>query len=513
MQAPLPDALNNIKRVAVVGAGISGVCSAAHLLRQGLEVTVFERSGIAGGVWHYDPRPAPDPSYPNESPSKGDYNTSPAGQHAYATPPPGYGDSETDFSLAVDDTKKLSAAEIEHAPPGPAYFGLKNNVPTRLMKSILGDYPEGTEDFVSQKLLEKYIQDLSRDTGVDQVTLYNTRVEDINKDTGSETWTVRTLVLEHSSHRPRFREQSWVFDAVVVASGHYNMPRIPAIPGLAEWKATWPDRVMHSKRYRTPEPFASEKVFLIGAGVSSWDIARELDSVGATTIQSCRGGIFDIPETLLPSSATRVGEVAAFENSPVPSSATLNKSDTIPGRILLSDGTQLEGFHRVIVSTGYITSYPFLAHLHEDSLTAEQASDDILVTADGDMVHNLYADIFYIPDPTLAFVGVPFHVATFALFDVQAQAVARAFAGRVSFPDVAERRAAYEQKKTKKGVGRSFHSLKDDGAELGYADSLRAWVNRSADELGDERMPPYTEEWLQAHAEMKERLKALRIGD
>lgn len=40
-----------IRRVAVIGAGISGVVSAAHLLNAGLEVTVFERSHAAGGVW------------------------------------------------------------------------------------------------------------------------------------------------------------------------------------------------------------------------------------------------------------------------------------------------------------------------------------------------------------------------------------------------------------------------------------------------------------------------------
>jgi cation diffusion facilitator CzcD-associated flavoprotein CzcO len=40
-----------IRTVAVVGAGISGVVAACHLLRYGLEVTVFERSSGPGGVW------------------------------------------------------------------------------------------------------------------------------------------------------------------------------------------------------------------------------------------------------------------------------------------------------------------------------------------------------------------------------------------------------------------------------------------------------------------------------
>jgi MFS transporter, ACS family, pantothenate transporter len=38
-------------RVAVIGAGISGVVSAAYLKTAGLEVTVFERAKVVGGVW------------------------------------------------------------------------------------------------------------------------------------------------------------------------------------------------------------------------------------------------------------------------------------------------------------------------------------------------------------------------------------------------------------------------------------------------------------------------------
>ena len=38
-------------KVAVVGAGISGVVAGAHLKAAGIDTTVFERSSQAGGVW------------------------------------------------------------------------------------------------------------------------------------------------------------------------------------------------------------------------------------------------------------------------------------------------------------------------------------------------------------------------------------------------------------------------------------------------------------------------------
>lgn len=47
-------AVTTKRRVAVIGAGISGVVTAAHLSREGIDVTVFERSSAAGGVWCVD---------------------------------------------------------------------------------------------------------------------------------------------------------------------------------------------------------------------------------------------------------------------------------------------------------------------------------------------------------------------------------------------------------------------------------------------------------------------------
>ena len=41
----------DVKKVAIIGAGISGVCCGRHLLARGLQVTLFERSSGFGGVW------------------------------------------------------------------------------------------------------------------------------------------------------------------------------------------------------------------------------------------------------------------------------------------------------------------------------------------------------------------------------------------------------------------------------------------------------------------------------
>jgi dimethylaniline monooxygenase (N-oxide forming) len=42
-----------MKKVAVIGAGASGLCSAKRCLEAGLSVTVFEKSDVVGGTWVY----------------------------------------------------------------------------------------------------------------------------------------------------------------------------------------------------------------------------------------------------------------------------------------------------------------------------------------------------------------------------------------------------------------------------------------------------------------------------
>lgn len=49
-----------IKRVAVIGAGPSGLQHAATLLEHGFEVRMFERAPMPGGLWFYtDLTPVP----------------------------------------------------------------------------------------------------------------------------------------------------------------------------------------------------------------------------------------------------------------------------------------------------------------------------------------------------------------------------------------------------------------------------------------------------------------------
>lgn len=121
-------------------------------------------------------------------------------------------------------------------------------------------WPEDTPDHVSVHVKQKYIEDYAEHFGVVPLIRFNTRVEKLEKV--GTVWKVRsTTVVKGEDGGTRRTESVEEFDAVVVASGHYHASKVPDIPGLKEWKETWPDRVEHSKRYRGPEEYRDKVSF------------------------------------------------------------------------------------------------------------------------------------------------------------------------------------------------------------------------------------------------------------
>jgi cation diffusion facilitator CzcD-associated flavoprotein CzcO len=298
------------------------------------------------------------------------------------------------------------------------------------MRSTLLDWPEGTPDYITHEQVEQYIQDLAVRTGVQDRVQYDTRVESVRKNSNAASasgWTIRTKTLRRATGDEgasgyELVSREWLFDAVVAASGRYHEPRIPDLPGLKDWKQRFPDNVFHSKRYRSPELFRGKMVFLVGGGVSALDLAKEIVDVARETYQSSRRGKYDLPGSMFAAGVKRVGSVDRF----VPGEG--HEGAGARGSIILSDGEVIPGIDIVVLCTGYITSYPFLGDLQNPAVSKEEADDEVVITSDGCTTHNLHRDLFYIPDPSLVFVGVPYHASAFSLFDFQGRVLARVFA-------------------------------------------------------------------------------------
>lgn len=71
-------------------------------------------------------------------------------------------------------------------------------------------------------------------------------------------------------------------DGVVAATGGFGRPHRPDLPGLGSFTG----RVLHVTDYRTPEPFADQRVVVVGAGNSAVQVAAELAGRARVTLAS-----------------------------------------------------------------------------------------------------------------------------------------------------------------------------------------------------------------------------------
>ncbi|RZQ62471.1 flavin-containing monooxygenase [Amycolatopsis suaedae] len=74
----------------------------------------------------------------------------------------------------------------------------------------------------------------------------------------------------------------FVTRAVVAATGQFDNPYRPELPALGNYTGT----VLHAADYRRPEPFAGQRVVVVGAGNSAVQIAAELVEHAEVTLAS-----------------------------------------------------------------------------------------------------------------------------------------------------------------------------------------------------------------------------------
>ncbi|KAL2516105.1 Flavin-containing monooxygenase FMO GS-OX-like 9 [Forsythia ovata] len=240
------------KNVCVIGGGPSGLVAARELRKEGHNVVVFEQNHDVGGQWLYDP------IVENEEP------------------------------LGRDNFVKVHSS---------IYESLRLASP----REILGftDFPFGMKKgrdmrrFPGHKELLLYLQDFCECFGLREMIRFNTRVENVEmldfpilgKDL---RWVVKT-----TEKKARDKVVEEVYDAVVVATGHYSKPRLPKIKGMDAWRR----KQIHSHIYRVPEPFRNEVVLVVGNSLSGQDISMELVGVAKEIHLSAKS--LDISEGLV----------------------------------------------------------------------------------------------------------------------------------------------------------------------------------------------------------------------
>lgn len=236
---------------------------------------------------------------------------------------------------------------------------------------------------------------------------------------------------------------------------HYFQPMTPVVPGIEAFCGN----VLHSHDYREPEPFAGQCVLIVGAGASGQDLALDLAQEASKVVISARED--------------------KQISCPLPDNVELRlalSSVEEDGRVRFEDDTCLH-VDAIVWCTGYAFSYPFLAA--ECGVSVEL----------GRRVRPLYKHLFHCMYPTMVFMGIPYLIAPFPLFDRQAQLTAAVLEGRVHLPD-AETMLEWEQK--------DYASRLELGFKPHYAHVLgeKQWPYNSdlAAMAGIDDLPPFMEQ-------------------
>jgi cation diffusion facilitator CzcD-associated flavoprotein CzcO len=279
----------------------------------------------------------------------------------------------------------------------------------------------------SESVLE-YLNDYAKD--IKHLIRFETQVREVKlNDAEKGDWAVNRVDVRTGENITD------IYDAVVVANGHYDVPYLPAIPGIEAWNQIYPEVISHSKLYDSPDDFRGKKVLLVGNSASALDIGSQISKVcKEPLLMSQRSISYLSPE---PRSDRRAyGEIKEF---------LLPRQYNRAVRFV--DGTIVDELDAILFCTGYLYSYPFLSSLDPPVFTS------------GAAVLNVFQQLFYIDQPTMAFAGLPQRVIPFPLSENQASVFSRVWSGRLELPSQEEMRIHENSVIAAKGDGKKYHLL------------------------------------------------------
>ncbi|CAF5047096.1 unnamed protein product, partial [Rotaria sp. Silwood1] len=180
------------------------------------------------------------------------------------------------------------------------------------------------------------------------------------------------------------------------------VPNMTNIDGVNRF----PGRVLHSHEFRGADEFFNLNLLLIGGSYSVDDIAVQCYKFGARSVTisaRCRPFHYKWPTQVkeVPELIRMEGRTAHFK-----------------------DGSSTDNIDAIIFCTGYRHSYPFMAKQF-----------DLRCGVTEFVPGDLYKSIFWMSQPSLAYLDAPRQIYTFPMFDIQAALVRDVFLGHVKLPD------------------------------------------------------------------------------
>lgn len=132
-------------------------------------------------------------------------------------------------------------------PPQTMCF-TKEPIPAIVSERTLAQYGSNAP-FRHREVIRGWVEGIFVKGSTHQLIEFNTTVERAEKQ--GDQW---ILTLRKSTTDKNYWWQE-VFDALVVATGHFSIPYVPSVPGLVEYDERYPGRIKHSKHFRRIDEF------------------------------------------------------------------------------------------------------------------------------------------------------------------------------------------------------------------------------------------------------------------
>ncbi|XP_068096010.1 dimethylaniline monooxygenase [N-oxide-forming] 2-like isoform X2 [Hyperolius riggenbachi] len=419
-------------KVAIIGAGCSGLAAIKICVEDGMDPTCFERSDDIGGIWRY-------------------------------TETVEEGRGSIYQSIFTNTSKEMMCYSD---------FPMPEDFPVYLNHSKMLEY---LYLYAEHFKLKKYIQFQTEVCGVRQHSDFAT--------TGQ--WDIEIEI--------RGKRSVLLFDVVIVCSGHFNDPYMPlhSFPGIEHFKGHY----IHSRFFKTSDNYRGKTVLVVGNGNSAGDISVEISHVAKQVFLSTRNGSWVVSRisrdgfpidivvsqrstmwirNVLPKMlAARMMEKLMSRwfdhsnfglepknrlkhpmvNDYLPSHILQGSIKVKPGiasfsgtSVTFEDGTVAE-VDEVIFATGYNSKFPFL-------------DDSLIKLNDNDVFLYKYVFPVHLEKPTIAFLGLIQPLGpTMPTVELQARWVSKVFKGVIGLPTAKKMENHIVKSKVKKykwyGMGRT----------------------------------------------------------
>ena len=134
------------------------------------------------------------------------------------------------------------------------------------------DYPPGTPLFPHNRTVRTYFEEYARQHGLLESIQFAIRLMELCRENGRWKLTFERQGKRHTKS----------FERVVIATGRFNKPVIPEIPGYETFAGEL--GIVHSFHYKDPFTYQGKKVVVLGGAISSLEIASDLSMLGAASV-------------------------------------------------------------------------------------------------------------------------------------------------------------------------------------------------------------------------------------